>query len=132
MMRRIASVLFLCLVWLQLSLSVSAQDSLETSTTDTQQHRELLLKNACYCPSCSNAVLNTRTAEGQYTCKQRMAWLIGEQGESEYDACRQVGGVEFPDECGACNPDTCRMGSVTAAVCARRVVEMCKCSYKDG
>jgi hypothetical protein len=129
MKHRVVSVLFCCLVWLQLSQSVSALDSLETSSTDTQQRRDLLVKNSCYCPSCRNSVLNTRTAEGQYTCKQRIAWLIGEKGESEYDACRQVSGVEFPDECGACNPDTCRMGSVTSAVCARRVVEMCKYFY---
>ena len=128
MMSRMTSFLaFLCLLVLQASTLAMAQDASLEEVADTQQNRKLLLSNMCYCKSCTREVLKTKTAEGTYTCKQRMAWLMGDKGETEYDACRQVGGLEFPDECGDCNPDTCDMGNVSVGVCTRRVIDMCKC-----
>lgn len=60
----------------------------------------------CGCPrSCTEAVLN-RDADG-FTCKARMQWLIQNHGSTELQACKVVGGDEFPIVCGACNPGVC-------------------------
>ena len=55
--------------------------------------------------SCTPEVLN-RLA-GQYTCGARINYLINSENYSELDACRKIGGEEFPCDCGPCNPDTC-------------------------
>ena len=51
---------------------------------------------------CTPKVLNN-VASG-YTCMSRIKWLIDSQGVTEKQACYQVGGFEFPSECGACSP----------------------------
>jgi endo-1,3(4)-beta-glucanase len=57
----------------------------------------------CYQPdTCTNEVLN-RPAEGP-PCKDRITWLMRERKISEWDACWQVAGVEYPDICGPCSP----------------------------
>ncbi|GAX26526.1 hypothetical protein FisN_23Lh055 [Fistulifera solaris] len=59
-----------------------------------------------YCDAsstCTDSVLDT-LADGT-TCRSRIIWLIG-QGSSITQACAQVAGSEFPDECGPCNPST--------------------------
>jgi endo-1,3(4)-beta-glucanase len=57
----------------------------------------------CYKPeTCTNDVLN-RSAEGP-TCKDRITWLMRERNMSEWDACWQVAGEEYPDICGECSP----------------------------
>ncbi|GKY96461.1 hypothetical protein MPSEU_000605600 [Mayamaea pseudoterrestris] len=68
----------------------------------------------CDCWSCAAAWNNV--ANG-LTCGQRINWLIG-TNIGEAAACRAVGGTEFVDACGACNPDTCdgRTSPVTAPV----------------
>ena len=53
------------------------------------------------CP-CTHAVLTTE-ADG-YMCGDRMNYLIDTQNNTELEACKQVGQVEFPTECGGCNP----------------------------
>ena len=37
-------------------------------------------------------------------CGDRMEYLIDTQNNTELEACKQVGQVEFPTECGGCNP----------------------------
>jgi len=57
----------------------------------------------CYKPeTCTNDVLNS-SADGP-TCKDRMTWLMRERLMSEWDACWQIAGVEYPDICGPCSP----------------------------
>ena len=57
----------------------------------------------CYQPeTCTTDVLNS-IAEGP-SCGDRMAWLMRERNMSEWDACWQVGGVEYPHICGPCSP----------------------------
>ena len=46
---------------------------------------------------------------GDYSCKDRIDWLINVRQESEFNACRQVS-KEYPDICGSCNPDHCPRG----------------------
>lgn len=59
----------------------------------------------CGCPLiCTQTVLHT-VADGQ-NCARRINRVMNEGGLSERDACREVG-LEFPNECGACEPDSC-------------------------
>jgi len=53
--------------------------------------------------TCTRTVLHTK-AEG-ITCIDRIKWLIEIMGQSDSDACAQVGGVEHPDSCGGCGPE---------------------------
>lgn len=50
---------------------------------------------------CTNAALDT--AAGDYTCRERINWLIAERSMTSEDACIQVA-QEFLVECGACAP----------------------------
>jgi len=65
------------------------------------------VEEVCGCPttSCTDAVLNTFA--GDYTCRARMDYLQTSRGFTEFEACATVAGVEFPSECGGCDPDRC-------------------------
>jgi hypothetical protein len=57
----------------------------------------------CGCPSvCTEDILNL-DADGA-SCKNRIQWLMTNRGFTELQACKQVGGEEFPLICGRCNP----------------------------
>jgi len=61
----------------------------------------------CECPdTCTKDQLAADAGEG-YTCESRIRWLMTAFGKTEVDACRQVGGSEFRDLCGGCDPDRC-------------------------
>ena len=61
----------------------------------------------CGCPDdCTLYILN-RVAGVDYTCGERIAWLI-HQGNKEADACKQISVDEFNGHCGPCNPDRCK------------------------
>ncbi|GKY92767.1 hypothetical protein MPSEU_000246500 [Mayamaea pseudoterrestris] len=62
--------------------------------------------------SCTDFVLDT--IAGLYSCRQRIQWLIWQEGKSETEACGQVAGIENPHECGACDPAEANDDSVTA------------------
>lgn len=53
---------------------------------------------------CTAYVLDT--IAGLYSCRQRIKYLMTFQNLSEKDACAQVAGVQFPRECGLCNPNS--------------------------
>lgn len=54
----------------------------------------------CGVNTCTQDVLDTLA--GTYTCGARIDDLIKVESMSEEDACAQVGGEEFPKECGGC------------------------------
>jgi hypothetical protein len=57
----------------------------------------------CYIPdTCTDSVLD-RFA-GDFTCRERMTFLIDDKQMTEWEACWRVGGLEFPGICGECNP----------------------------
>mmetsp|Transcript_21717 Transcript_21717/g.47344 ORF Transcript_21717/g.47344 Transcript_21717/m.47344 type:complete len:498 (-) Transcript_21717:1383-2876(-) len=61
----------------------------------------------CECSEeCTAYVLN-RVAGVDYTCGERIKWLI-DHGDAESDACKQISVEEFNGRCGACNPERCR------------------------
>jgi hypothetical protein len=41
---------------------------------------------------------------GEYTCAERINYLIKEKKQSQWDACWRVAGLEYEDVCGPCNP----------------------------
>ena len=51
--------------------------------------------------TCTDFVLDT--VADLYTCRQRINWLMQYREKSQTDACMQVA-VEFPKQCGRCNP----------------------------
>jgi len=60
----------------------------------------------CECPeTCTEDQLSV-DARG-YTCESRIRWLMEAFGKTEVGACRLVGGTEFPELCGGCDPDRC-------------------------
>lgn len=67
---------------------------------------EELPSTYCGCKSCTHDVWQKKTSDG-HTCGARISFLADFNGFEMQHACRVVGGQEFPDECGACNPDTC-------------------------
>jgi hypothetical protein len=63
----------------------------------------------CGCDACDQAVWDTLA--GEYDCGARINYLFDQLSDfypTEQDACRRVASVEFPSQCGACNPDSCR------------------------
>lgn len=52
--------------------------------------------------SCTDAVLNALA--GEYSCRDRITFLIDSQGLGQFDACTTVAAAEFPNECGLCDP----------------------------
>jgi len=61
----------------------------------------------CGCPNDCNSYILNRVAGIDYTCGERIKWLI-DQDVSEADACKQISVDEFNGHCGACNPDRCK------------------------
>jgi len=58
----------------------------------------------CYRPStCTDAVLDN--VAGKYTCRERIAWLIDSMRKSQWEACAAIADIEYPYECGGCNPN---------------------------
>jgi hypothetical protein len=54
--------------------------------------------------TCTSDVLQSYA--GDFPCGDRIEWLMTTQGLAESDACRAIAVDEFPEACGACNPDT--------------------------
>ncbi|KAL7544670.1 hypothetical protein ACHAWF_009600 [Thalassiosira exigua] len=64
----------------------------------------------CGCSTCSDEVWSGTSATdggGTHSCGARIEWLQSELGYSENDTCGIVGGKEFPDICGLCDPNMC-------------------------
>ena len=78
----------------------------EASSTSVQPNKpfpEESVLTDCYMPeTCTEYVLDTIVE--LYTCRQRIHWLINTMEMSQKDACVQVAAVEWPRECGKCNP----------------------------
>eukprot|EP00934_Nitzschia_sp_Nitz4_P003868 Nitzschia sp. Nitz4//scaffold135_size62275//59//478//NITZ4_006342-RA/size62275-processed-gene-0.13-mRNA-1//-1//CDS//3329535539//3858//frame0 len=84
----------------------NASDEVALSNNNDDRALQPTESSSCYCESCTTSVLE-QMADG-HTCGNRMAWLQEAMGLSEVDACQVVAGVEFPDECGACDPTKCQ------------------------
>jgi len=66
-------------------------------------------KVPCYVPTCTNVVMSTLISRGEFSCWSRVRWHMtvgstSESAQSEWEACQIVGRIEYPAECGACDP----------------------------
>jgi len=58
----------------------------------------------CYVPdTCTDEVLDQHA--GEYTCRDRISFMIHSEGLPQWQACSRVAGLEFVDICGPCNPN---------------------------
>lgn len=67
---------------------------------------EELPSTYCGCKYCTHDVWQRKTENG-HTCGARISFLSDFNGLELKEACAVVGGEEFPNECGACNSNTC-------------------------
>ena len=108
-MRSQSSLVLCAVVALMASCSVSADSSAAAKLVDPNQETEAA-DYTCGCASCTRMVLNQMAKDdsGDYTCGNRINWLITAKGMHETDACQQVANTEFPTVCGpACDPLRC-------------------------
>ena len=86
-------------------LEVPLSDLIIETTPTTPEDVSFELTNCGCNTSCTDDVL-LRDAMG-FTCGHRIKWLIHSANRSEFDACTTVGEMEFPMQCGPCNPNRC-------------------------
>ena len=76
---------------------------------------------------CTDYVLDTIADE--YTCRQRMTDLMWKEGKTQEEACFTVAKIQFPKQCGACNPNaTETSGQHAKAHCPPCTVDQCQSS----
>ena len=81
----------------------------------------------CHKPqSCTDAVLD-RDA-GEYTCRQRIEYLISTERFTPEDACIQVARFEFPSQCANCDPgvNMTRSSPVNNSSCPQCEEQVCR------
>jgi len=61
-----------------------------------------VLKNCDTPETCTEDILDRKA--GQYTCRERISWLINTMKKSQQEACSTVSKREYPSICGPCNP----------------------------
>lgn len=76
---------------------------------DVQPRFSYVLKD-CHVPeTCTDQVLDRQA--GGFTCRERIEWMIHSEGLAQWEACYRVAGLEFPNICGACNPNEAESSS---------------------
>ena len=84
-------------------LPIRDYSSIPSGTYPAKKYPKESLLTDCYRPeTCTDFVLDTIV--DVYSCRQRITFLIESMRMSQKDACVQIAGQEYPDECGACNP----------------------------
>jgi hypothetical protein len=76
--------------------------------------------------TCTDYVLDTIADE--YSCRQRITWLMDTMGHSELESCYTVAGIQFPKQCSPCNPNatSAELSDVYKAQCPPCTIEQCK------
>lgn len=90
--------------------TASAGNSTDDGTTnrssakDHPHTQDIHLLTNCYQPStCTDYILDTIADE--YSCRQRITYMMDSMGLTQEEACFTVSKVQFPSQCGACNPN---------------------------
>jgi len=89
----------------------------------------------CGCPkTCTKKVLDSPA--GDYTCGDRIVWLVNNDGKSQIDACNQIAGEEFNDSCTDCDPNLCTSPVISKTeeedlVCPKCSKRVCKDTSTD-
>lgn len=52
--------------------------------------------------TCADSVLDSMA--GEFSCRNRIEFLVNSLGQTEKEACFQIAVTEFPEVCGACSP----------------------------
>jgi Glycosyl hydrolase family 81 C-terminal domain len=74
-----------------------------TNDENSDVTAELEVELTCSQPAnCTSLYLDSLA--GEFSCRDRIQYLIDAYGQSEASACRQIAAVEFPQQCGKCNP----------------------------
>jgi hypothetical protein len=79
---------------------------LDDSDWNSARHRPapVFTLTDCHTPeTCTDQVLDSKV--GKFTCRERIDWLMTTNKQSQWEACERVGSVEFPHECGRCDPN---------------------------
>lgn len=69
----------------------------------------------CGCPDTCTPSRTLPNMAGDYSCHDRIKWLIDTENEDTRSACRQIGQTEYPDQCGGCDPDRCAVSPSSEA-----------------
>lgn len=100
----------------------------ESGSTPVGPHTEdLHILTHCYVPkACTDYILDTIADE--YSCRQRITYMMDNMGHTQEEACFTVAGIQFPEQCGACNPNATATGSSAAYVpqCPPCTVDQCE------
>jgi len=102
---------------------------LRGTENDRSEHRELDSSVFCGCSGCDSAAFEVYA--GEHKCGNRIQWLEDTQGYSERDACAQVAGEEYPNECGVCDPDSCNPPAPPTERPQSSPIGRCGCSECD-
>lgn len=80
-------------------------DTVRGGTTDDGRGVDIIEGElTCSKPSnCTTSVLDSLA--GEFSCRDRIQYLIDYQGQTEENACQQIAVHEFPEVCGPCNPN---------------------------
>lgn len=83
-----------------------------------------VLTNCFRQKTCTDYVLDTIADE--YSCRQRITDLMYTSGHTQEDACFMVAKIQFPKQCGACNPNATVTTSDVRAQCPPCTVTQCQ------
>jgi Glycosyl hydrolase family 81 C-terminal domain len=112
--------------FVDIPLELTKAETKATKQAKSTNKNATQVKNCGKPGICTDYVLDT--IAGEYTCRQRMDWLVQQMGQSEKEACIEIAGVENPYECGACNPegDDGETSNQVAPKCSQCTLEQCQ------
>lgn len=79
-------------------------DTTDLRGSEEREPAPLFTLKDCHVPStCTDEVLDRQA--GNYTCRERISWVIDTLGKSQWKACATVAVVDYPWICGPCDPN---------------------------
>mmetsp|Transcript_5050 Transcript_5050/g.6308 ORF Transcript_5050/g.6308 Transcript_5050/m.6308 type:complete len:588 (+) Transcript_5050:317-2080(+) len=102
--------LIIPLWWVQTVQAYTVSQGVNPSLRRQDPVKTRKLAGNCGCDTCTVDVWNAMGCHddfgGCHTCGERISWLLLDD-YTEEDACTAIGNQEFPNECGACDPQSC-------------------------
>lgn len=78
-------------------------DESDARGSDEKKPAPVFVLKDCYTPkTCTDEVLDRKA--GEYSCRERISWVINAMGKSQWQACFTVSAVDYPNVCGPCDP----------------------------
>lgn len=95
------------------------------SITEGPHTKDLHILTHCYVPEvCTDYILDTIADE--YSCRQRITYMMDGMGLTQEEACFTVAKVQFPQQCGACNPNATKTSKSYIPQCPPCTVDQCE------